>query len=1199
VVNPSPPPDFEASFRKAQALRTDYDWSEASKVYETLAEGAAVRGELDRAAFVRGEAGLCHFRAAFQVGNDKDFARLIEMARSAYQSAIELHARAATPTSAAHTALLKGDASFASSYLSTSAEEKRRLLSESSVFRRQAKELFEKLGDENSMKATVSLLHSLAHELNMEWSSKRRMEIIDEALRLGSKAVRAGSASENELAWMYYLLGVFAWQRVYLLEDPTARDQALSECENFNTEAIKLSRDISDHLLIGKANLLAISVAGVRGVPQFVKQHLNAALDSARVTRDNEALADALLANAYDLIWEMASKEIPESRYADFERCKSLAEEALARYRSVLSDRGVADCYALGFAQAYNRLAFAEVDQVKRVRLLEQAAKHGRDALDHFRRSGCAGDETPAHTLMIILYYLASNTTDKEDRRHLLDEASQMVVEDLRQRESTTPFHSWNRGVALYYRAIVQAEVSKIESDPAQKAPVLAAASEGVEKALRHCKEHFGQPAKIRQNIAVGLATYASKLSSILEELYGISGEQTTRDRMISALTEAADFYEQAGWPSRAAETHWRLGQLLDRQRVHTGASEEFETASSFFEAAAERTPEFNAYFKDYASYMRAWSAIERARHQAALQSYDEAAASYSKVSELMRGTKRWEHLADYFAAWATLETAEALSAKEEFQEAAAAFESARTAFARSEAQAEAAHHLPGGEVLLQIPQISAVRKQYCEGRVALERARLHDYGDEASRSAEQYGLAAKIFGRIAQLVQGVADRHEMSSISQLCRGWQLMKEAEGHPSSSLYTEAAEIFAEAAGSGAGEKVESVALADSHFCQAMNLQMEFTKTGDLTVYTNAKTHLQNSMNLYLGVGLVRAADWTEATMAILDAGLYTLEAETATEPEERAKLYVSAEKSLGFALSLSERAGHQSRKALVERELSRVRERVRVALNLAKVMAAPPIALQGMMTGTPAGEEAKGLAAFEGVNIQARVKHESEIEVGETLRIQLDLFNTGKQPASLLKVEEITPKGFKPAVIPDPYLLEGSSLNAKGRLIEPLRIESFVISLSAGETGDFALSPRLVYVDEAGRVTVQALEATNIKVVPQPVFEFKKDEGKAVFECLIQAFIDDYMKRRLSLEESGWRSLVEIAKAANVSRSNLYGKEGRQGPVFYELQSRGIIESRTFTGQRGRGGEVLKARVAYSRDAVKRYVDRRIMRPKQT
>jgi hypothetical protein len=38
----------------------------------------------------------------------------------------------------------------------------------------------------------------------------------------------------------------------------------------------------------------------------------------------------------------------------------------------------------------------------------------------------------------------------------------------------------------------------------------------------------------------------------------------------------------------------------------------------------------------------------------------------------------------------------------------------------------------------------------------------------------------------------------------------------------------------------------------------------------------------------------------------------------------------------------------------------------------------------------------------------------------------------------------------------------------------------------------------------------------------------------------------------------------------------------------------LIESRILTAQRGRGGEVVKVRIAYDKDPVKRYVDRTLI-----
>ena len=101
--------------------------------------------------------------------------------------------------------------------------------------------------------------------------------------------------------------------------------------------------------------------------------------------------------------------------------------------------------------------------------------------------------------------------------------------------------------------------------------------------------------------------------------------------------------------------------------------------------------------------------------------------------------------------------------------------------------------------------------------------------------------------------------------------------------------------------------------------------------------------------------------------------------------------------------------------------------------------------------------------------------------------------------------------------------------------------------------------------------------------------------KALFDFLVDAFIGDYMRKRLYIEQSGWRSLVQIADACKIPQGVLYGRSGRYGPAMNELIARGLVELRTFTGHRGRGGSAIKVRIAYDREPTKRYVDKVAMK----
>ena len=109
--------------------------------------------------------------------------------------------------------------------------------------------------------------------------------------------------------------------------------------------------------------------------------------------------------------------------------------------------------------------------------------------------------------------------------------------------------------------------------------------------------------------------------------------------------------------------------------------------------------------------------------------------------------------------------------------------------------------------------------------------------------------------------------------------------------------------------------------------------------------------------------------------------------------------------------------------------------------------------------------------------------------------------------------------------------------------------------------------------------------------------FKQPESLPVFNFLVKSFIEDYMVSRLPMDQSGWRSRIKIVQSAKVTQVSLYGWGGRQGPVLRELLSMGLVETRIFPRERGRGGEVVKVRVAYEKEPIKRTVDKAVMNRK--
>lgn len=107
-------------------------------------------------------------------------------------------------------------------------------------------------------------------------------------------------------------------------------------------------------------------------------------------------------------------------------------------------------------------------------------------------------------------------------------------------------------------------------------------------------------------------------------------------------------------------------------------------------------------------------------------------------------------------------------------------------------------------------------------------------------------------------------------------------------------------------------------------------------------------------------------------------------------------------------------------------------------------------------------------------------------------------------------------------------------------------------------------------------------------------QLKSDTAIKVFDSLVDSFIEDYMVKKYLADKSGWRTLGEIAQKARLSPSLLYGKHSTMSPVLDEPLRRGLIESRYFPGERGRGGEVMRLRIAFDKEPIRQFVNKKVM-----
>lgn len=214
----------------------------------------------------------------------------------------------------------------------------------------------------------------------------------------------------------------------------------------------------------------------------------------------------------------------------------------------------------------------------------------------------------------------------------------------------------------------------------------------------------------------------------------------------------------------------------------------------------------------------------------------------------------------------------------------------------------------------------------------------------------------------------------------------------------------------------------------------------------------------------------ASEYAKATKLLFDAYVYMGNAEKETDPGKKAKLCAVAEKVLQMSAGSFAKAEHAAKREQVLRLLEKVKEERELALSLDEVLSAPTIVstTTAFSTPSPTYESAVGLERFEHADIEAYLTAPEEATVGEELDVRIDLANVGKNPALLVRVNELIPRCLKATVLPSQLSIENNSIDLKGKKLEPLKIESIKLSMQAVEPGTTSLSPKVVFVDDVGR-----------------------------------------------------------------------------------------------------------------------------------
>jgi len=1062
---------------KAKAFEKSYDWLKAVDFYEQV---FGMTGEKDflKKGEIQEKIGACFQRASFQAGSQEEFKEKMRRAIEAYEKAYGLYEKLEDEQKDARMLRCSAIVKLLSYWLTSVPSEKRKFLDECLELGGKALLMFLESGDMLEYGRTYNELASafFARKV-LEWNWQICKSIIEQGLEWGEKAValltKLGDSHETAMANLNlgFCLCIF-W---YSIAEPEKQDKNRLKAIEHLHNAVELSERVGDDYVIGLSNLwLGFCTGGEESVRHFEKT-----VECGEKTRDSFLKGMGLDLLAYATYWKAIATENPDQRRELAEKAMEFYDKAEHYYSTICyqNPRGGLMASPGGYVEHYNHLAMWETDPEKRRKFLEKSEEAGVKALQLAEASDLPHVIYDVfHVVSKSLHARALMELDSAEKRNQLEKALKYREKAIEIADQQTPSDYWDRGVMQNYLAEIKAELAEIEPNVDIKRRLLEEVASSKEKCLELCNKGMAFFERMgRIDLFAALQAYQDTYATILTRLYDFTRDEKYLRKTIEISQKAIESASKLEMTSPIAESYWKIAKTQDILGEHLEATRNFERASESYLKAAEKIQQLNTFYQDYASYMEAWSEIEKAKHHHTQEKYGQAKEHYEKAANLHKSTERWNHLSPNYLAWARLEEAEDLSRREQTEEAKDLFQQTVNLFADAKKSIQTAlekiESKNEKETLINLTKASDVRLEYCLGRIALEEAKILDRQGNHVTSSRRYGSAAEKFQKAADIMEDEMDRQELKPIIYLCQAWQMMTHAEAETSPELYKEASKLFEEAKNHSLDEKAKMLALGHSRFCKALEAGTRFEDTRDTSLHASATQHLESAASYYLKAGFKDAAEYAEATQKLLDAYLYMHNAKTETDPDKKTRLYTMAEKVLQTSAGSYLKAKHPEKQEQVSRLLEKVKKERELALSLTDILHAPLATSTTATFTTPSQTEEKptGLERFEHADIQANlIIKVKEVRVGEDVNLEIEMVNAGKAPAQLVKVEEIVPIHFEIKEAPQVYKVEDSYLNLKGKRLDPLKTEEVKIVVKPLSKGMFLVKPRILYLDETGK-----------------------------------------------------------------------------------------------------------------------------------
>ena len=1143
-------PRAKALLKKANDREEKFQWLEAAQLYEKALKTGAQPASCTTEIMER--LGFSYFRASRQAEDLKTFKKLSELAVKTYSNAAEIMEREKNIENEGRSYQLKAIAEYVNSWLTNDHSQKIRMLKTCDAFCKKALDAYEKAENRFQIGRVYNILSRCAWEqIFIASNIEEKQALVQERIKSSDEAITilSGMEEKKDLLLANSLVSLQCWYAANISDKEDERKRLAKRSLATSELAIKLSEQVHDpyHVAMSRWAATLSSLFFAENSGSSLK-YANEMLQQGTTQNDHyiKGIAHYLLAFVTNLTrW----KEVdPEKKKKTHKNAINYAEEAIYNLQLTAQDYYIAETYRL-YIESQSDLANDEINIDTKRTLLDKAIDNGKKGLEHATQSG-SPDATVSilHALSKTLHTSSNLESEKENKRRSLKNALLHRKNYIRIAEKAFPANEWILGVGKYYAGLIEAELSRLETSQSSKIALFSDAVADMEDGISHCQKWI--KSRTSQSYVAFTAEFEDSFGRILYESYMLTGEKSNLTRAIGIYSEAIEKFKKIDMPSRVAESFWKIARDEDLLGRYLDASESFEEAYKQYMIASRKIHQFEVFYQDYASYMKAWSEIEKARDCHTKKRYEQAKENYEKAASIKESIERWNHLSSNYFALAKLEEAENISrygqadeARKLFQQAIRLFDGAKESIIANVKKIKDANQ---EKITVELDWTINSRKEYCIGRIALEEAKILDRQGDHLSSAEKFGEAAKIFGELSEKSSSKGELQELQPIIFLCKAWERMMMGEAKTSPSMYKEAAELFEQAKEYIPDQQTSLLALANSNFCKALEAGTKYEATREQALYTTAKKFMEAASNSYLKAGFTTASDYAVATQRLFDGYVYMENGNKEADPEKRVRYYAIAEKVLQSSTKLYEKAKHIEKAEQVQQLLEKVKEEQTLATSLSEVLNAPTIASSttGFITPAPSKEKAVGLDEFEHASIQSHLTIPEEVVMEEDFEIQLDLVNVAKSPGLLVRIADFIPKELKLSEAPSNFTIENGSIELGGKRFEPLKVETIRIIAQATDYGVFKVNPKIIYLDDTGQFQTSTTKVVFLKVQPAT-----KKSGKAPRLRKYRLIYKDLLEEHPRTPRNECR--VAIAQIGVSQSGDILGE-------FYEEKGKGLF-----------------------------------------